>query len=97
MCQIKHAGKQIKLLPLRPKTGQPQQTSTLALPLTPPLIAIVPSLSPTNHAYHVRKSLPPLLRTPSHYKAFDLHLHLHYIKVCTNYTERSVMKINGAM
>jgi len=35
MCQFKHEGKQIKLLPLRPKTGQPKQTFTLALLLTP--------------------------------------------------------------
>ena len=86
MCQFEHKGKQIKVLPLRPKTGQPQQTSTLALlPTSPssPLIAIVPSLFPTNHAYHVRKSLPPLLPTPSHYKAFESapafasHKHVH--------------------
>jgi len=87
MCQFEHEGKQIiKLLPLRPKSGQFQQTSTLVLmpaPPSPPLIAIVPSLSPTNHAYHVRKSLPPLLPTSSHYKAFESapafasHKHVH--------------------
>ena len=84
MCQFEHEGKQIKLLPLRLKTGQPQQASTLALLLTfpsPPLIASVPSLSPTNHAYHICKSLPLLLSTPSHYKAFESafasHKHVH--------------------
>jgi len=83
MCQFEHEGKQIKLLPLRPKTGQPQQTSTLALLPTPPLIAIVPSLFPTNPAYHVYRSLPLLLPTPTHYKAFEYvpafasHKHMH--------------------
>jgi len=74
MCKFEHEGKHIKLLPLRPKTRQPQQTSTLTLlptPPSPPLIAIVLSLFPTNHASHVRKSLPPLLPIPSHYKAFE--------------------------
>ena len=73
MCQFEHEGKQIKLLPLGPKTGQSQQTSLgfVPAPPYPPLIATVPSLSPTNHAYHVRKSLPPLLPRPSHYKAFE--------------------------
>ena len=59
MCQFEH--EQIKLLYLRPKTGQPKKTSTLALlptPPYPPLIAIVHSLSPINHAYPVRKLLP---------------------------------------
>jgi len=86
MCQFEHEGKQIKLVPLRPKTGQPQQTSTLALlqtPPSPPLIATVPSLSPTNHAYHVCKSLPLLLLIPSHCKTFESapafasHKHVH--------------------
>ena len=66
---------QIKLLFLKLKIGQPKQTSTLALLPTPisltlPFIATAP-LSPTNHAYHVRKSLPPLLPTSSHYKVFE--------------------------
>ena len=64
MCQFEHEGKQVKLLPLRPKTGQPKQTSTLALLSTPPSpsrIAIVLSPSSTSHAYHAHKSLPPLL------------------------------------
>ena len=86
MCQFEHESKQIKLLPLRPKTGQPRQTFTLALLPTPPsplLIATVSSLSPTNHTYHVRKSHPSLLPTPSHYKAFEsapafaAHEHVH--------------------
>ena len=34
MCQFEHESKQIKLLPLRPKTGQPKQASSLALLLT---------------------------------------------------------------
>jgi len=74
MCQFEHKGKQIKLLPLRPKIGQLPQTPTLALLPTPPsplLITTVPSLSPTNHTYHARKSLSPLLSIPSHYKAFE--------------------------
>ena len=73
-CQFEHEGKQIQLLPLRPKTGQSQQTSTFALlpiPLSQPLIATVPSLSPTNNACHVHKPLSLLLPTPSHYKAFE--------------------------
>jgi len=55
----------------------------LPTPPSPPFIAIIPSLTPTNHAYHVCKSLPPLLPTPSHYKAFEfapafgLHKHVH--------------------
>ena len=59
MCQFEHVGKHIKLLSLR-QTGEPKQTSTLTLlptPPYPPLIAIVPSLSPISHAYPVRKPL----------------------------------------
>ena len=100
MRQFEHEGKQIQLLPLRLTTGQPQKISTLALlptPPSPPLIVIVPSISPTNHAYYVSKSLPPLPPTPSHYKASSLHLHLYHINTCTNYTKRSVIKINGVM
>ena len=74
MYQFEHESKQIKILLLRSKSGQTKRISTLALlsiSPSPLLIAIVPSLSSTNHAYHVRKSLPPLLPTPSHYKAFE--------------------------
>ena len=89
MCQFEHESKQIKLLSLRPKTGQSKQISTLALlptltsPISPPLIATIPSLSPTSNACHVHKLLPPLLLTPSHYKAFEpapafaSHKHVH--------------------
>jgi len=73
MCQSEHEGKQIKL-PFRLKIEQPKQTSTLALLPTPPslpLISAALSLSLTSHAYPVRKPLPPLLPTPSHYKAFE--------------------------
>ena len=86
MCQYEHESKQIKLLPLETQDWQSQQTFTLALLSTPPsplFIASVPSLSPTNHTYHVHKSLPPLLPTPSHYKAFESvpvfasHKHMH--------------------
>jgi len=85
ICQFDHEGKQIKLLPLRPKTRQPEQTSTLALLSTPslPLIATVSSPSLTSHAYLVRKLIHPLLSTPSYYKAFEfasalaLHKHVH--------------------
>jgi len=62
------------LLLLRPKTGQAKQTFTLALLLTPPsppLIVTVPTLSPTSHAYPIRKPLPLLLLTLSYYKAFE--------------------------
>ena len=74
---------------MRLKTGQSKQTSTLTLLPTPtsstspPLIAIVPSLSSTSRACHVRKPLLPLLSTPSHYKAFESartfasHQHAH--------------------
>jgi len=57
-----------------PRLDSPRQTSTLALlptPSFPPLIATVPSLFLINHTYHVRKSLPPLLSTSSHYKVFE--------------------------
>ena len=97
--QFEHEGKQIKLLPLKPKTGQPKQTSTLALLPTPPsplLIATIPSLFPTNYAYHVRKLLPYYQHHLT-IKHSSLHLHLHHINACTNYIKRSVMKINGAM
>jgi len=60
MCQFEHEGKQIKLLRLRPKTGQPKQISILALLPTstfPPLITAA-LLSPSSHAYHVHKPLP---------------------------------------
>jgi len=98
MRQFEHKGKQIKLLLLRLKTGQPKQTFTLALLPTPPLpslIATVPSLSFTTHAYHVRKPLPPLLPTPSRYSACESAFASH--KHCTNYTKKSVMEINRAM
>ena len=55
----------------------------LRTPPSSPLIANVPCLSPTNHACHVRKSLPLLLPIPSHYKAFEFapafasHKHVH--------------------
>ena len=74
MCQFEHKGKQIKLLPLRPKTGQLKQTSTLALLPTPPFpppIATAFRLPLTSHAYLARKLLPPLLPTPPHYSAFE--------------------------
>jgi len=86
MCQFENEGKQIKLLLLRLKTGQPKQTSTLALlstPLYPPHIALVPSLSPISHAYPVRKSLPLLLLILSYYRVFESasafasHKHVH--------------------
>ena len=79
-------GKQIKLLPLRLKTGQPKQIFTLTLlptPSSPPLIATAPSLYLTSHAYHVRKLLPPLLLTPSYNRVFESvsafasHKHVH--------------------
>ena len=82
MCQFEYEGKQIKLLTLRSKT-EPKQTSTLALLPTPPLVATVLSPSSTSHAYFVRKSPPPLLPTPSHYKTFESapafasHKHVH--------------------
>ena len=88
-CQFEHEGKQIKLLSLRPKTGQLKQTFILTLlptptsPTSPPLIATVSSLFFTNPAYYVHKSLPPLLPTPSHYKALEFaptfasHKHVH--------------------
>ena len=72
MRQFEHEGKQIKLLPLRPKNGQPEQTSILALlptPASPPLIATAP-LSLTSHAYHIYKLLPLLLSKLSCYSAF---------------------------
>ena len=74
MCQFEHEGEQIKLLSLRPKIRQPKQTCTLALlsaPPSPSLIATAPSQSRTSHAHHIRKPLPPLLLTPSHYIAFE--------------------------
>jgi len=85
MCQFEHEGKHIKLLPLRLRTGQPKQTSTLALllptPLSLSLIATAPSLSPTSHVYPIHKLFPPTLSTPSHYEAFESafasHKHVH--------------------
>jgi len=86
MCQFEHEGKQIKLLPLRPNIGHTKQASTLVLlptPPSPPLIATALSLSPTSHAYPVRKSLSPLLRAPSHHQVFESatafvsHKHMH--------------------
>ena len=84
MCQFEYKGEQIKLLPLRPKTGQLKLTFTLILlstPLSPPLIATASSLSPTSHAYLIRKLLPLLLSRPSHYKVFESafasHKHVH--------------------
>ena len=52
MLQFEHEGKQIKLLSLKLKIGQPKQTSILILLPTlssPPLIATIPSLSSTSH------------------------------------------------
>jgi len=53
-------------------------------PLFSPLIAIVPSPSFTNHAYHVRKLLPPLLSTPSHNRALEFafasYKHVHKLR-----------------
>jgi len=73
-CQFEHASKQIKLLPLKPKTGQLKWIFILALLPTPPclpLIAIILSLTFTNHACPVHKPLPPLLPAPSYYSAFE--------------------------
>ena len=100
MCQFKYEGKQIKLLPLKPKTGQPMQTSTLDLLPTPPsphVITIAPFLSPTSHAYPGHKPLSPSLLTPSQYKALESTPTFAYINTCTNYTKRSMMEINRAM
>ena len=100
MCQFEHEGKQIKLLPLILKTGQPQQTSTLALlPISPsPLfIATVPSLSLTIiHTMSANHFLPYYWHHLT-IKHSSLHLYLRHINTCTNYTKRSMMKINGAM
>jgi len=97
MCQFEHEGKQIKLVPLRFKTEQPKQTSTLALPPTPPsspLIAIVLSPSPT--IMHTLSANCFLLYCRHHptIQHSSLNLHLHHTNTCTNYTKRSVMKIN---
>jgi len=100
MCQFEHKGKQIKLLPLRPKTGQLKQTSTLALlptpPFSPPISTDFP-LPLTNHAYPALKLLPPLLPTPFHYRAFESHLYLYHINTCTHFTKRSVIEINKSI
>ena len=100
MCQFEHKGKQIKLLLLRPKTGQPKQTPTLALLPTLPfssLIATVISLPPTSYAYLVRKLLPPLPSTPSRECTFKSasasHKHVHKLhKEISDGNKQSNMK-----
>jgi len=98
--QFEHEGKQIKLLLLRLKTGQPKQTSTLALlptpPSPPPLLLLPPYLSPPMHVMFANCFLP-YCRHHSTIKHSSLHQHLHHINTCTRFTKRSVMKINGAM
>ena len=86
MYKFEHEDKQIKVLPLRLKTRQSKQTSTLILLSTrpsPPLIAISPSLSFTSHADSIRKSfLPscrhhPTIEYSSFASAFASHKHVH--------------------
>jgi len=82
MCQFEHGGKQIKLLLLRPKTGQPKQTSTLALlptPLSQPRITTVFSPSFTSYAYHVTNRFLHYCRHHLTIEHSSLRLHLHYI------------------
>ena len=93
MCQFEHEGKQIKLLSLRPKTGQLKQTFILTLLPTPtsltspPLIATVPSLFFTGHACHIHKLFPYCRRHLTIKQS--LHLHLHRINMCTLHKEIS--------
>jgi len=91
MCQFGHEDKQIKLLFLRPKTGQPKQTYTLALLPTAPsqsFIATASLLHLTSHAYPSHK-LCFLLYCRHHYtiEHSSLHPHLHLIKTCTHFTK----------
>jgi len=74
MCQFEHEGKKIKLLSLRPNTGQSKQTSTLTLLPTShylPFIGTISSLSLISQAYPIRKLLPPLISIQSHSRAFE--------------------------
>jgi len=98
MCQFEYEGKLIKLLSLRPKTGQHKQLYfgfAVDLPY-PPLIATLPSLLPlVMYTLSVNRFLLycryyPIIEHSS------LHLHLYHTNTCTNYTKKLVMKINRA-
>jgi len=97
MCQFEYEGKQIKLLPLRLKTGQPNQTFTLTLlPIlpSPPLIVTAPSLSPTSHTTLSANHFLSYCRHHLIIEHSNLHLYSHHRNTCINYTKRSVIEIN---
>jgi len=92
MCQFEHEGKRIKLLFLRPKTGQLKQTSTLVNSTLSTSHCYCSLLFPISHAYSVRKLLLLYWRYHPIIEHSSLHLHLHHTNTSTNYTKRSVMK-----
>ena len=100
MCQFEHEGKQIKLLPLRPKTGQPQERPLwLCCQLHPfhfSLLLFLLYLSLIMHTMSANHFLP-YYRHHLTIKYSSLYLHLNHINTYTNYTKRSVIKINGAV
>ena len=88
MCQLEHEGKQIKLPPFRSTNGQWTTQANIHFGFATNSTFFTSycycSLPISHyHAYFVRKLLPPLLQTPSHYTAFKSksafasHKHVH--------------------
>jgi len=92
MCHFEHEGKQIKLLPLRPKTGQPQQTPLwLCCQLHPLHLSLLLFILYRPLIMHIMSAnhFLPYCRHYLTIKHSSLYLHLHHINTCTKYTEIS--------